>query len=97
MPDTPTPTSPTRARAALATTTYAAIDAARCTGCGWCLATCADQLLAFTSQDWRKHTVLLDAARCDGCGQCAAKCPMGAIRMRRKTAAEAPAEPSQPG
>ena len=92
----PTASEVLRPRRELATTTFAAIDPARCTGCGWCLATCPDQLLAFEVQDQRKRTVLLSRERCDGCGHCAAKCPMGAITMRRKTRADTfPAAPSQ--
>ena len=89
-PSVPSEALTVRTRALLATTTFAHIDPDRCTGCGWCLATCPDQLLAFEIKDHRKRTVLLSRERCDGCGHCAAKCPMGAITMRRKTRADAP-------
>ncbi|MDD2925409.1 4Fe-4S binding protein [Rhodoferax sp.] len=57
------------------------IDPHRCTGCGWCIATCEWQLLTLQAQGWRKFSTLHDAERCTGCRKCAVKCPFDAIRM----------------
>lgn len=57
------------------------IDAARCTGCGWCVAACPDHLLSLEVKDWRKTSVFSDADRCTGCSKCEVKCPFGAITM----------------
>ena len=59
------------------------IDAARCTGCGWCVPTCEPALLSLETVQWKKTSVLHDAHRCTGCSLCARKCPFGAITMQR--------------
>ncbi|MDI3380374.1 4Fe-4S dicluster domain-containing protein [Xenophilus aerolatus] len=60
-----------------------AIDPARCTGCGWCVASCEPHVLALEAVEWRKRSVLQDAARCTGCSDCAVTCPFHAITMVR--------------
>ena len=61
-----------------------AIDAARCTGCGRCVAACAPRVLSLeTRPDWRKSAVLHGAGDCTGCSQCARRCPFDAITMHR--------------
>ena len=60
------------------------IDAARCTGCGRCVAACAPRVLSLeTRPDWRKSAVLHGAGGCTGCSLCAWRCPFDAITMRR--------------
>jgi ferredoxin len=64
------------------------IDAARCTGCGRCVAACAPRVLSLeTLPDWRKSAVLHDAGDCTGCSLCAWRCPFDAIAMQRPPAA----------
>ena len=60
-----------------------AIEATRCTGCGWCVAVCAPHVLSLEVADGRKTSRLDDAASCTGCALCALRCPFGAIRMQR--------------
>jgi len=62
------------------------IDAARCSGCGRCIAACHLPLFAFEQQGWRKVSVLQDSARCTGCAKCAVVCPIDAITMPKKAA-----------
>lgn len=65
----------------------AQIDAARCTGCGRCIAACHLPLFAFETKDWRKTAVLQDAHLCTGCSKCEVRCPVGAISMQPRSAA----------
>lgn len=66
-----------------------AIDLARCTGCGWCVAVCPPhvlslQVLAEDGTPWGpKRSQLHDAGGCTGCALCAVRCPFDAIRMVR--------------
>ena len=60
------------------------IDAARCSGCGRCIAACHLPLFAFEQQGWRKVSTLQDSARCTGCAKCVAVCPIDAITMKQK-------------
>jgi NAD-dependent dihydropyrimidine dehydrogenase PreA subunit len=59
-----------------------AIDAARCTGCGRCIAVCPAHVLTFETERWTKFAVLMDADPCTGCSLCEARCPFNAITMR---------------
>lgn len=59
-----------------------AIDPARCTGCGRCIAVCPPHVLGFETVRWTKFTVLMDAQACTGCSLCAPRCPFNAITMR---------------
>ncbi|MGJ7506256.1 ATP-binding protein [Variovorax sp. GT1P44] len=59
------------------------VDAARCTGCGWCVAACDLHLLSLEVVNWKKYSTFGDADRCTGCSDCAVKCPFHAISMRR--------------
>ena len=67
-----------------------AIDALRCTGCGWCVAVCAPHVLSLqvlgTGAWGPKRSVLHDAPGCTGCALCAVRCPFDAIAMVRSTA-----------
>jgi ferredoxin len=66
------------------------IDAARCTGCGRCVAACEPRVLSLeTGPDWRKSAVLHAAGECTGCSLCALRCPFEAITMRRPSDAPA--------
>ncbi len=61
-----------------------AIDVARCTGCGRCVAACEPRVLSLeTGPGWRKTAVLHGHDGCTGCSLCALKCPFNAIEMRR--------------
>jgi Fe-S-cluster-containing hydrogenase component 2 len=60
------------------------IDAARCTGCGWCVAACPFHLLSLEPKGWKKSSVLGDAAACTGCQKCAVRCPFNVITMVKK-------------
>ncbi|WP_295371872.1 ATP-binding protein [uncultured Pseudacidovorax sp.] len=59
------------------------VEAARCTGCGWCVAACPPHVLSLAVRDWKKQAVLHDAPGCTGCSDCAVVCPFRAITMRR--------------
>lgn len=67
------------------------IDAARCTGCGWCVAACGPHLLSLEQVGWRKTSRLHDAGRCTGCSDCAIACPFHVISMHRPGHADADA------
>lgn len=60
-----------------------AIDPARCTGCGWCVAACPPLVLSLETENWKKTASLHDEPGCTGCALCAVKCPFGAITVRR--------------
>ena len=60
-----------------------AIDPARCTGCGWCVAACPPHVLSLQAERGRKSATLHDAPACTGCALCAVRCPFSAIRMAR--------------
>lgn len=63
------------------------VNAARCTGCGWCVASCSDlHLLSLDVVQWRKVATLHDADRCTGCSDCAVTCPFHVITMRKAEA-----------
>ena len=61
------------------------IDAARCTGCGWCVAACPFHLLSLEVKDWRKSAVINAVDACTGCKKCAEKCPFNVITMVGRT------------
>ncbi|PXW97418.1 4Fe-4S dicluster protein [Sphaerotilus hippei] len=66
------------------------IDPDRCTGCGWCVASCEPHLLSLETVRWKKSAVLDEPQRCTGCSDCAVKCPFRAITMRRPATAGPP-------
>ena len=70
-----------------------AIDPARCTGCGRCVAACTPHLISLEPRGWDKRAVLHDAPRCTGCAECAVRCPFHAITMQRPPGAAAAAGP----
>ncbi len=57
------------------------MDAARCTGCGRCVAVCPPHVLSLETIAWRKSSVLGNAKACTGCSKCDAACPFEAITM----------------
>ena len=59
----------------------ARIDAARCTGCGWCLPSCELHLLWLDTFQGRKTSTLHDPGACTGCRRCEVRCPFDAITM----------------
>ncbi|MEY4978072.1 MAG: hypothetical protein RLZZ352_342 [Pseudomonadota bacterium] len=59
------------------------VDAARCTGCGWCVAACAPHVLSLDVRQGKKFAHLHDAPGCTGCALCAVKCPFQVITMLR--------------
>jgi ferredoxin len=79
-----------------------AVDTARCTGCGWCVAACDLHLLSLEVVQWKKYSTLREADRCTGCSDCAVTCPFHAITMRKGWNGEAfgtgpqPREPVDP-
>lgn len=60
-----------------------AIDPARCTGCGRCVAACELHLLSLETLRWEKFAVLHDAPSCTGCNACTLRCPFDAIELRK--------------
>lgn len=60
------------------------IDAARCTGCGWCVAACPFHLLSLEPKGWRKFAMISDLDTCTGCKKCELKCPFNVITMTEK-------------
>jgi NAD-dependent dihydropyrimidine dehydrogenase PreA subunit len=61
------------------------IDAARCTGCGWCVGACPLHLLSLEVRNWRKTSVLHAPDTCTGCKKCEFKCPFGVITLVPRT------------
>jgi ferredoxin len=55
------------------------IDAARCTGCGRCVAACSEKILTLEVSGYRKYAVIEHAEKCILCGQCAMNCPVEAV------------------
>jgi len=58
---------------------YPELDAARCTGCGRCVAACTERLVTLEVSGFRKHAVLAEPLRCNRCLNCLAACPVGAL------------------
>ena len=59
------------------------VDPARCSGCGWCVAACPDNLLVLESIKGKKSASLINADVCPGCAKCILVCNFGAIRMKK--------------
>ncbi|EHJ47162.1 hypothetical protein DFW101_1152 [Solidesulfovibrio carbinoliphilus subsp. oakridgensis] len=65
------------AEPALAGRLVAGVDRQRCLGCGQCLPSCPNGLLAVRGG----LAVLTDAARCDGRGRCLGHCSADALNL----------------
>lgn len=59
------------------------IDAAKCTGCGLCIAACHEGALQLVNGTAR----LISESYCDGLGACLPECPTGAITVAERDAA----------
>lgn len=57
------------------------ITPGKCTGCGWCVAACPDNLLVLETLAGKKSTNLQFPDPCTGCAKCIPVCHFGAIRM----------------
>lgn len=57
------------------------VDAARCTGCGRCVAACKEKLLTLDLCGTRKAAAFRNADRCNICGKCVSECLVGAITV----------------
>jgi ferredoxin len=55
------------------------IDAARCTGCGRCVAACPEKIITLEVSCYRKHAVIQDTGKCTLCGQCKLSCLVDAV------------------
>ncbi|MBI4549532.1 MAG: NADH-quinone oxidoreductase subunit NuoB [Candidatus Omnitrophica bacterium] len=67
------------------------IDAAKCTGCGQCVAACpTDALSVSDDQKENRRTLVLDYGDCIFCGLCGPACPYEAISFRGKFELAAP-------
>ena len=55
------------------------IDAARCTGCGRCVAACPEKLITLEVSGYRKHAVIEHSEKCTLCGQCKLLCLVEAV------------------
>lgn len=73
-----------------------AINTARGTGCGRCVAVCQPHLLSLKVLHWQKFWTLRDMQLCTSCHQCAAVCPFHAITMRRPADGRAAAFEARP-
>lgn len=76
------PKQPPKAQKAKKVRGVVFIDPARCKGCGFCVAFCPPQVLAF-SEEFNPHgyhtPYLADPDRCTGCDLCGMYCPDFAI------------------
>lgn len=63
------------------------VDAARCTGCGRCVAACPERLFTLEVSGFRKHALLGAPTRCNRCLECLAACPVGALGCGTPTGA----------
>lgn len=57
------------------------VDAARCTGCGRCVAACNDKLLTLDLCGTRKTAAIRNSGRCNLCGKCVSECLVGAMKV----------------
>jgi ferredoxin len=59
------------------------INPSKCTGCGWCVAACPDNLLVLETLAGKKSAVLEHPEPCTGCAKCIPVCHFGAIRIKK--------------
>jgi len=55
------------------------VIAARCSGCGRCVAACPPKIISLETVAYHKTAVISAGEDCAGCGECAASCPLDAI------------------
>ncbi|MDU0460899.1 MAG: 4Fe-4S dicluster domain-containing protein [Geobacteraceae bacterium] len=55
------------------------VIAARCSGCGRCVAVCPPKIISLETAGYRKTAVISRGEDCTGCGECAANCLLDAI------------------
>jgi heterodisulfide reductase subunit A len=60
------------------------VNAARCIGCGKCVAVCPFKALRETELRGRIKAEVIETV-CQGCGVCNATCPQGAIQLSHFT------------
>ena len=53
----------------------------KCTGCGWCVAACPENMLVLETIAGKKSATLENPDPCTGCAKCIPACNFGAIRM----------------
>ncbi len=57
------------------------IDAARCSGCGRCVAACPERLFSLETFNHRKYAIISEPKRCTGCKKCIEACPLSVILL----------------
>ncbi len=62
------------------------VDAARCSGCGRCIAACTERLFTLEVTGFRKHAVLTAPQRCTRCLECLPACPVAALTCAKQSA-----------
>lgn len=53
-----------------------------CTGCGYCVKVCGNEVLKLVDNGSCRFVNVADASRCTGCGRCERRCPHGAISLK---------------
>ncbi|HBA71015.1 MAG TPA: hypothetical protein DER40_09280 [Geobacter sp.] len=66
---------------ALASRRVPSVIAARCSGCGRCVAACLPKIITLETVGYRKNAVISSGEDCTGCGDCAASCPLDAVEL----------------
>lgn len=58
------------------------IDLEKCEGCGDCVDTCPDELLALAEENGKKYAMYKgDPEACIGCYSCESACPEGSLTI----------------
>ena len=62
----------------------ATVDAAKCSGCQWCVAVCPYGAISLVDRQGRgavKSVVTVNPGLCQGCGACVVACRDGALHL----------------